>query len=312
MLARRGFLGSLAAVSLAGLAGCESCKKAGSGKPQVAVSIFPLWDLARRIGGEALDVALVLPAGRTEHAYDPTPKEVQKLAQAKLVVRVGLDLDDWAVKIVQGATGSAVTALELGPKAQPLPMGKDHVGEDEAHEGKGDDDDHHGANDPHFWLDPVRTKGVLPAIAEAFGKLLPAEQKGFDARRAEVEKSLDALHARVDAAQKAWTKRSIVTFHGSFGYFAARYGLTIAAVLEPFPGKEPTSKYLAAVLEAIKQSKPAALFSEPQLDKRPATVVAEQAKIPLFELDPVGGVGALDSYEKLLDGNAAVLAKALA
>ncbi|MBK7400596.1 MAG: hypothetical protein IPJ34_31190 [Myxococcales bacterium] len=39
----------------------------------MAVSIFPLWDLARRIGGDALDVALVLPAGRTEHAYDPTP-----------------------------------------------------------------------------------------------------------------------------------------------------------------------------------------------------------------------------------------------
>ncbi len=307
MPTRRRFLGSLAALSVSGL----GCKKRQAGKPQVAVSIFPLWDLARRIGGDALDVALVLPAGRTEHAYDPTPKEVQKLAQSKLLVRVGLDLDDWATKIVQGATGGTVTSLELGPKAQPLPMGKEHVGEDEAHEGK-PDDDHHGANDPHVWLDPVRMKGTLAPISEAFGKLLPAEQKGFDARRAELEKSLDALHARLDAAAKGWTKRSIVTFHGSFGYFAARYGLTIAAVLEPFPGKEPTAKYLAAVLEAIKQSKPAALFSEPQLDKRPATVVAEGAKIPLFELDPVGGLGALDTYEKLLDGNAEVLGKALA
>lgn len=312
MLGRRGFLATVGALAASASGGCESCKKAGSGKPQVAVSIFPLWDLARRVAGDALDVALVLPGGKTEHAYDPTPKEVQKLAQARLVVRVGLDLDDWAVRIVKGATGGDVPTLELGPKAQPLPMGKEHVGEDEAHEGKGDDDDHHGANDPHFWLDPVRTKATLAALSEAFGKLAPAEQKGFDARRAEVETSLDALHARIDAAQKAWTRRAIVTFHGSFGYFAARYGLTIAAVLEPFPGKEPTSKYLAAVLAAIKESKPAALFSEPQLDKRPATVVAEQAKIPLFELDPVGGVGAVDSYEKLLDANVAVLAKALA
>ncbi|MBK7402712.1 MAG: zinc ABC transporter substrate-binding protein [Myxococcales bacterium] len=312
MLARRGFLGSLAAVSLAGLAGCESCKKAGSGKPQVAVSIFPLWDLARRIGGEALDVALVLPAGRTEHAYDPTPKEVQKLAQAKLVVRVGLDLDDWAVKIVQGATGSAVTALELGPKAQPLPMGKDHVGEDEAHEGKGDDDDHHGANDPHFWLDPVRTKGVLPAIAEAFGKLLPAEQKGFDARRAEVEKSLGRparpRRRRAEGVDQALDRhlprlvrvlrRAVRPHHRRRARAVPRQGAHLEVPRRRARGDQAVQAG-GAVLE-------------PQLDKRPATVVAEQAKIPLFELDPVGGVGALDSYEKLLDGNAAVLAKALA
>ena len=95
------------------------------------------------------------------------------------------------------------------------------------------------------------------------------------------------------------------------GYFAERYGLQIAAVIEPFPGKEPTARYVKDVLSAIEKSKAAALFSEPQLDRRPAQVIADQAKSPLFELDPIGGGAGAETYEKLLQKNADVLDKAL-
>jgi len=315
MPTRRSFLALLALAGLvASSTSCSSCRKGadGSGKPRVAVSIFPLYDVARRIGGDKLDVVLVLPPGRTEHSYDPTPKEMQKLAGAKLGVAVGLDLDTWLEKIVKGAAGEGVTFLQLGPKAQPIAMGKEHVGEEEAEEAAhGHDEDHHGANDPHFWLDPVRMTMTIDPLVEAYGKISPADAAYFKDRGAEVKKALDALHVRVDGRAKTWTRNSIVTFHGAFGYYASRYGLDIAAVIEPFPGKEPTPKYLSVVLEEIKQKKPAALFSEPQLDKRPAQVVADQAKLPLFELDPVGGTASSDTYEKLIDSNTDVLEKAL-
>jgi ABC-type Zn uptake system ZnuABC Zn-binding protein ZnuA len=126
-----------------------------------------------------------------------------------------------------------------------------------------------------------------------------------------VKKSLNALHASIDTRSKGWTKKTIVTFHGSMGYFADRYGLKIAAVIEPFPGKEPTPRYIKDVLGAIQRSQASALFSEPQLDKKPAQVIADQAKLPLFELDPVGGSAGVESYEKLLTHNADVLDKAL-
>ena len=90
---------------------------------------------------------------------------------------------------------------------------------------------------------------------------------------------LDRLHARIDATARTWKRRSIVTFHNSMGYYAARYGLTIAAVIEPFPGREPTARYVAEVLAAVRKAKPAALFSEPQLARHPAEVIAAQAKL---------------------------------
>jgi ABC-type Zn uptake system ZnuABC Zn-binding protein ZnuA len=148
-------------------------------------------------------------------------------------------------------------------------------------------------------------------MVDAFTKLDPAGADGFETRGDEVKKSLAALHADIDARSKTWTKKTIVTFHGSMGYFAARYGLTIAAVIEPFPGREPTPKYMGEVLAAIKRAGAAALFSEPQLDPAPAKVIAGQAGLPLHQLDPVGGTEGVDSYEKLLRHDASVLDQAL-
>jgi zinc transport system substrate-binding protein len=229
---------------------------------------------------------------------------------------VGLDLDTWTDKIVKSAASDSTPFLALGPLADPVAM-TEHLGEEEAEEGHkhGDkDDDHHheeGGKDPHYWLDPVRVAKTVDAQVEAFAKLAPDDAAGLKSRGDELKKALEKLHGDIEARAKTWSKKSIVTFHGSFGYYAARYGLTIAAVVEPFPGKEPTPKYVNVVLKAIEAKKPAALFSEPQLDKRPAQVIAEQAKLPLFELDPVGGGGALDSYEKLLLANTETLEKAL-
>jgi zinc transport system substrate-binding protein len=303
----------------AGLAGCGSRK--GAGKPLVAVSIFPLFDLARRVAGERLAVELVLPPGRSEHSYDPTPKEVARFAKAKLAVSVGLGLDEWLERLVKGATGG-VEVVRVGPKVGPRKYSAPEVGhaahepkqgghEGHGHEGHGHEGHGHGSEDPHFWLDPVRTQLAITALAEAFAKLEPEGKSTFDANAATLRDKLAALHTSLDGRSKGWKRRTIVTFHGSMGYFAERYGLTVAAIIEPFPGKEPTAKYVAEVLSAIEQAKPAALFSEPQLDKRPAELVAREGKLPLFELDPIGGTAGADTYETLLEKNAAVLDAAL-
>jgi ABC-type Zn uptake system ZnuABC Zn-binding protein ZnuA len=153
----------------------------------------------------------------------------------------------------------------------------------------------------------VRTARAVDVIVAELQGLDPAGREGFAARGAELVRALEELDAELAARARAWTRKTIVTFHGSFGYFADRYGLTIAAVIEPSPGREPTPKYLTEVLAAIRASGAAALFSEPQLDRGPAAVIAQQAGLPLGELDPIGGGPGAGSYEALLRKNAAEL-----
>ena len=282
-------------------------------KPRVAVSIFPLWDIAKRVAGDRFDVVLVLPPGKSEHGYEPTPKEVARVVDAKLVVLAGYEMDAWAEKLVKTAS-SSVQSLALGPQCDPQKFTKEHVGEAAAAEvGKDDDDkgEEAGAMDPHFWLDPVRMETATDVLVKKFSELDAAGAEGFKTRGDEVKKSLAALAGEIATAAKGWTKRKVVTFHASMGYFLTRYQLELAAVIEPFPGREPTAKYMAEVLKAVKTTGAAALFSEPQLDRAPAKTVADQAALPLFELDPVGGTAGVETYEKLLRANTATLGKAL-
>jgi zinc transport system substrate-binding protein len=186
-----------------------------------------------------------------------------------------------------------------------IPVAQEHVGDEEAHKGDTtpDNDPEVGAPDPHYWLDPVRMIGVTDQIAAELTALDPGGKDTFAKNAATVKASLQALDASIAARAKAWTKRTIVTFHGSMSYYSVRYNLNVAAVIEPLAGKEPTPAYIGQVLTAIKATSATALFSEPQFDRAPAETIAREANIPLGELDPVGGLSGRDSYEALLGWN---------
>jgi zinc transport system substrate-binding protein len=187
-----------------------------------------------------------------------------------------------------------------------------HADEDAgAHE---DHDEHAhnvGAPDPHVWMDPERMATIVDEITDELVRTDPSGTNTFETNAATVKAALVALDTELAARSQAWTKRTIVTFHGSMSYFAKKYNLTIAAVVEPIAGKEPTATYLAEVIEAIRRNKAAALFIEPQLDRGPGETIAREAGIPLGELDPVGGAKGRDSYEALLRWNADQLDKVL-
>lgn len=316
----------VAAIGLVLAGGCGK-KGTSGGKPKVAASIFPLYDLTRRVAGDRVDVMLVLPPGKSEHGYDPTPKEIAKLDGAKLGIAVGLDMDGWVENIMKSAGGAQI--VRIGDKVPTMPIDVEPIGEEEGHEGEHHDEhekegehhdeheEHHGhehekgAPDPHVWMDPQRMVQVVDLISEQLAAIDPAGKDAFTKNADAVKKSLGELDARLQKRSAAWTKHTIVTFHGSMSYFAKRYGVRIAAVVEPIAGKEPTAAYIAEVIGAVKAGGAAALFTEPQLDKAPGEMIAKEAGIPLGELDPVGGVAGRDSYEALLTWNADQLEKVL-
>jgi zinc transport system substrate-binding protein len=279
------------------------CPPPPSGPPHVAISIFPLYDLGRRIAGDRLAVDLMLPPGMFDHEFEPRPKDFARIAQARLVVLVGFGLDEWGRKLAAAATEGRV--VELAPGADPLtvPAGVVTL--------RPDDEEAPGARDPHFWLDPLRAESACAVLADEFSRLDPGGKAGFHARASEVRGSLGRLHAEIERRTRALSRRRIATFHGSWRYFAERYGLTVAAVVEPLPGREPTPAYVRDVVRIVRDTGVAALFSEPQLSRRPADVIAEESGVPVFELDALGGLRGRESYEALLRHDVDVLEKAL-
>lgn len=262
-----------------------------AGHADVAVSIFPLYDVTRRIAGDRLAVALVLPPGRSEHAFEPAPRDLARLADVKLGLVVGLDLDRWAENVMRTAGGARIVHLGEGVPTLPIAEG--------------------GAPDPHFWMDPHRMLGVADRIARELAAIDPAGRDVFAANAREVKARLVVLDRTIAARTATWSKHAIVTFHGSMAYYAQRYGLRIVAVVERIAGKEPTAADLAGVLAAIARSGAAGVFAEPQLDRAPGETLAREAGVPLGELDPIGGVPGRDSYEALLLWNTDQLERVL-
>jgi ABC-type Zn uptake system ZnuABC Zn-binding protein ZnuA len=259
---------------------------------RVAASIFPLYDITRRVAGDRVGVDLVLPPGQTEHSFDPKPGDVARLAHARMVFAVGLGLDEWLGEMAKNAGTGRARLFELGPLMDPILVPENVV-------------------DPHFWLDPVRMQGAVDVVADALAKLDPEDEPRYRLRAAEVKRSLADLHRETARRAAAWPHRKLVTFHGSMYYFAARYGLEVVAVVEPLPGREPTGPDMTRVLEAIRKAGVVPLLFEPQLDPRAARTLAAEAGVPLYEIDPIGGTPATDSYEKLLRQITEVLDRAL-
>jgi ABC-type Zn uptake system ZnuABC Zn-binding protein ZnuA len=255
------------------------------------------------VAGDSLPVQLVLPPGQTEHSFDPKPRDVEGLAQAQLIFGVGLGLDDWLQTLVKNAGAGTAKVFELAPLLDPIlvPAG---IKKDE---GMGGGD----TVDAHFWMDPVRMQQAVELIVGALQRLDPEEGPRFRERGNDVKRSLALLNDEIALRAGTWKRRRIVTFHGSLFYFADRYHLEVVAVVEPLPGREPSAGYLADVLNTIRKGEAVALFSEPQLDRGPAQLIASEADLPLYELDPLGGGPGADSYEKLLRRNVEVLERAL-
>jgi ABC-type Zn uptake system ZnuABC Zn-binding protein ZnuA len=289
-----------------GAGGSAAAKSDTSSRSRVAVSIFPLFDVTRRIAGDKLDVVLVLPAGKSEHSFDPSPREIAELDGVKLGIAVGLDMDTWIEMILKNVGNPKV--VHLGDKVTTMPINTRPIGADPDDK---DPDEVIGAPDPHVWMDPDRMSKMADAIAVELGALDPADKDVFVKNAGVVKDSLAKLDAAIAARTKAWSKHTIVTFHGSMSYFAKRYGITIAAVVEPIAGKEPTAAYINSVLAAIKASNAAAIFTEPQFERAPGETISKEGNLPLGELDPVGGVPGRDSYEALITWDADQMEKVL-
>ncbi len=272
----------------------------GFARPSVVVSIHPLYDLVRQVAGDEADVVRILPVGASPDTFYPTPQAVAQLARADLAVTVG-GIDLWLRDLLDAAGGETVRIdlLTLPPVldllARDFPDLAPAAGAAAI------------AWNAHVWLDPRTMAAALPDLAEALATVDPEHAEVYRARAAALADELTALDAELAAELAPISGAAFVPFHDAWPYFAARYGLDLIVEIEPFPGREPSPAYLAMALRLVEASGARAIFSEPQLSRRAAQVVADEAGVALFELDPLGGAADRQTYQDLLRWNARVL-----
>jgi zinc transport system substrate-binding protein len=266
---------------------------AALGAPRYVATIQPLAAILREVAGGRAEVTALVPPGASPHTYEPRPSDVVHAESATALFHVSPLLDAWAARL---PAPRRVEVLALVPPAHRLPLA---------------DPPSDGAIDPHFWTDPLTVKALLPGLRRTLCALDPPGCRTYSAGARRFRAALERLDAEVAALLAPVRGRAVVLFHPSFRYLLVRYGLVMAASLEPSPGKEPTPRYVVDVVRAVKRLGVRSVFTEPQLPPRPAEVVAEEAGVALHVLDPNGGVAGRETYADLIRYNARVLREAL-
>ncbi len=261
------------------LAGCV--QQTGPSRPStepgknvvVVTSIAPLGDFARQVGGERVQVEVLVPPGVSPHTFEPTPAQVRLLATADILVLNGVGLEFWADKMIQSA-GNPNLRVVITSEGLDILQTVDEEG-------------HLGGN-PHVWLDPINAILQVVRIRDALVEADPAGKGMYLKNGAAYIEDLKALDRDIMLTVARFEEKRFVAFHPAWVYFARRYGLEQAAVIERVPGSEPSPGDIAHVVNTIRRVGAKVIFAEPQFSPQVAEAIAAETGARVLFLNPLG------------------------
>lgn len=232
-------------------AGCGSIKNSehNSEKLNIMTTLFPQYDFARIVGGDHVEVTLLLTPGVESHLYDPTPKDMVAISESDLFIYTGENMEAWAHTIVESLEDSPVTVVDI---SQNVPLLSEEELEGDKHEEEAHHDHDHEF-DPHIWLDLGNAQIMVQHMADALSEADPEHQGEYQANAAAYIEELKALDGAFSKTVEEG-ERSDLVFAGRFayGYFIHRYGLDYESV---YPGcsaeTEPSVGKMAEIIDYI-------------------------------------------------------------
>ncbi len=264
-----------------------------SGRFVVAASFYPVYIIAKNVAAGVEGAAVVNitpPVTGCLHDYTLTARDMKRLEGADVLLVNGAGMENFL-----GAVAEKHPSIRVFELSKGIPMLR------------GDE----GAN-PHVWVAPGNMAAMTRACARALAETDAANAASYGKNAASYIAEIEALRREMHGALDRFRGRPIITFHEAFPYFAAEFGLKIAAVIEREPGTEPSAKEVADTVDLVRKNRIRALFAEPQYPSSAAKTIARETGAVVYTLDPaVTGPDDNRAYIDIMRKNLAVLEKAL-
>lgn len=230
--------------------------------------------LTEAVAGDAANVQTLMEPGVDPHLYEFTSDDARAVSNADLVLMNGIGLDDHLLPQIESANGD-VPVVTVTDGIELLEAG-DHDHDESA-------EDHDGDFDPHVWQDPIRVKQMVENIGEVLAEHDPENQETYTANADAYRQELDETHQQIRQLieEIPRDRRTVVTNHAAFNYFAERYGLEIAGTVIPGLSTEsdPSAQQIAELAELIEQENVRAILVEEAADPRVAEELARDTGV---------------------------------
>jgi zinc transport system substrate-binding protein len=252
---RRNLVAALLGLAvLAGLTACGTQAAAVRENPgstvQVWVSIVPQEYFVERIGGDRVQVEVMVEPGFSPATYEPKPSQVGKLADADIYVRIRVPFEEAWIGRIQAANEDMLIVDQSS--------GIERI----------------GGTDPHIWLSPRLAKVQAQNVFEGLVRVDPEGESVYRTNLDAFLVDLDELDAGISATLSGLEVREFLVFHPAWSYFARDYDLEMIPV--QIEGNDPSAAEMAELIETARSEHIRVVFAQPEFSTRSAETIARE------------------------------------
>ena len=249
--------------------------------PVIFVSIQPQAWFVERIAGPSVEVRVLIGPGESPATYDPTPRRLTRLAQARALLTIGVPME----RALLPDLGDTMPDLRIYRVQDGIPLQPAVPHVHDPHDGHDHATGTASAMDSHIWLDPVHALVIARNTYDALAQVMPAESAEMSRRLDTLLEELRDLDRDMAEILAPVRGRILAVFHPAYGYLARRYGLQQLAI--ETGGMAPSPRGLARVMRRIEEGNAGAIFVQPQFSSGQAKSLAEATGLQVRTLDPL-------------------------
>jgi zinc transport system substrate-binding protein len=265
-------------------------------KLDITVSILPQKYFVERIGGENVNVNVMVQPGESPHTYEPKPQQLRSLAEAEAYLSIGVSFEKaWMDRFKAANPKMPIIDTTEGMKLLPMVAHHHHgEGEHEHDRDETDETDETGNKgeekvkenfDPHVWLSPQRVKIQAQTIYQTLVELDPENQAQYRAALDQFLADIEQLDAEIRQSFAGIQQRKFMVFHPSWGYLADDYGLEMISI--EVGGQEPSAAELAQLIRQAKEENIKVIFVQPEFSTKSAETIAQEINGEVILINPL-------------------------
>ncbi len=240
------------------------------GKIGVVVTVGPQEEFVKRVGGDRVNVTVMVPPGADPHTYEPLPNQMKQVQEAQIYFQVGSGVEfelSWMGKLTsmnpQLKLVNSSTGIQLIPNTA------------ESEEG----------SDPHVWVSPRNAKVMVENIYQSLVRADPENKDYFTKNRDDYFKELDELDKNITQRLSGKNNTKIMVYHPAWAYFCKDYNLHQISIQQD--GKEPTPQALASLVDTARRENIKVIFVSPEFSTSNAKVIANEIDGKVVVVDPL-------------------------
>ena len=254
------------------IAGCSQPPENTKPKPLVLVSVAPYRFLAEQIGKNEIEVESIVPPNTNPHIFEPTPKQVAKIARGDVWFQIGESFEEKITPFLKEKNPRLIYS-DLRDQVDLIP---------ETHESSCSCSKNH--LDRHIWMSPKLAAIQAGEIEKILSAKWPEKKEFFQTNLKLLQEDLLKLDLEIKASLKSFKNSSLLVSHPAFGYFCKEYGLEQLSV--EYEGKDPRPRHLEKIMKEAKRSELKAAVTLPQYNNKAILLIAEKLHLPTKMIDP--------------------------